>query len=605
MYSNAGAHPPYYQNNPNPSIQQQQQPGLQQPFNAQSPHMLAPQQQVQQQVQNLVQPQMQDQKPNPISPYYQQNPQQQQQHQQNISPGYYRGGYSQPSQFGNNPPFNAQPQMQPQMQLQQQPQIQQQLQPQLQPQMQPQLQLQPQIQQQQQPQYAPPQFSPRQPYQMTNVNMTPQNPIPSGPHQPFVMQTGATDLVIKTPFSNNFNPNQPQAPETTFPNYYQLPFNKPPPTVIQDQTIIPAPILTNNSQDNNVRPISAEPVQIPERPQSQPIQPNEGVVDLTNSPPLTSQSKSVPPPPDAALKNTESQEKKLLKFFIDSVPIGKVTVNSEEDNTKKVETVKTIETEEKQYKLIGHDRWFRTQEKNLLEKLNKFLIPGENAKEEKKKEIVSKSEKEKESMEKATPEGKEKEEEIDDFNFETRYFMYNPTQVCNRCKKPGHFERMCTEDVVLRCMFCLGSHRMEECSQIVCFNCYGVGHRIRDCTLQESITCYRCGKKGHKNTRCGVLMPRDKEQLKREKKDYNISTKCSVCGNYGHPICQKNPVPSFGGGYLDDMYIEESFTESAEEGSLKRANSGSCMELENALDISPKKKLKTDKKDSINREVNS
>lgn len=429
------------------------------------------------------------------------------------------------------------------------------------------------------------------------------NPTPSGPHQPFVMQAGSADLIIKTPYSNNFNPVQAQAPGTTFPSYYQPPFNKPPPNIIPDQSTPTGP-LPINSQETNVKPLFeqpgplAEPPQIPERPQSQPAEPE--VVEITASPSLTSKSKSVPPPPDASLK---PQEKKLLPFFIDSVPIGKVTVDKEEEKTKKVEAVKTIETEEKQYRLLGHDRSFRTQEKNLLEKLNKFLIPGEAPKEEKKKEPVGKSDKEKESLDKEAPESKEKEEEIDDFNFESRYFMYNPTQVCNRCKKPGHFERMCTEDVVLRCMFCLGPHRIEECNQIVCFNCYGVGHRIRDCTMQEPITCYRCGKKGHKNTRCGVLMPRDREHLKREKKDYNISTKCCVCGSYGHPVCQKNPLPTLGGGYLDDMYIEESVTESIEDDSLKRANSESLAELESTLDISPKKRVKTDKKDSINREV--
>ena len=286
-----------------------------------------------------------------------------------------------------------------------------------------------------------------------------------------------------------------------------------------------------------------------------------------------------PPPPEG--KCPELPKKKALTFFLDTTPIGAVT-NTDDAASKKFESVKKLEPDEKQYRIIGHDRWFRTQEKNLLEKLQKFLVVPSDGKEEKKKE--EKTLKEKEGLKKGDAECATAEEEVagEEFNFDSRYFMYNPTQVCNRCKKPGHFEKWCTDDVVIKCMFCLGQHRMDECTQIVCFSCYGVGHRIRECKIQDTMTCYRCGKRGHRNTQCGVLMSKDRELLKREKRDYNISTKCVACNNYGHANCKTNNLFVFGGSYFDDMYAEEDYADNPsyehdesldDKNSLKRQNS--------------------------------
>lgn len=215
-----------------------------------------------------------------------------------------------------------------------------------------------------------------------------------------------------------------------------------------------------------------------------------------------------------------------LKFFVDSTPLG--VIQEEGENKKLIPHVPLteMEVEDRQYRILGQERAFHTQEKNLLDKLSKFFV----AKEEEKKDEENK-------------EGKDDEEDMkevdEEFNFESRYFMYNPTKVCNRCKKAGHFERWCPEDVLIKCMFCVGHHRTDECTQVVCFQCYGVGHRARDCDAPGSLVCFRCGKRGHKSSNCGMIVLKE-STLYREKKDGSGDIRCVKCGRYGHVKCNKD-----------------------------------------------------------------
>jgi len=351
-----------------------------------------------------------------------------------------------------------------------------------------------------------------------------------------------------------------------------IPENKqstPPPQQNQDEVIV---IDEEPSQEQQNLPVIHNPYKNYEAPGSQ----FAGVLNIEGL------RKISPAFPTEQEQISEQPTKKPLSFFIDNTPIASVTSN-ENEAEKKVESNRDVETEEKSYRILGYDRSFRTQEKNLLEKLQKFLGSNEEEKAEKdKKAAAAKAEKELEEK---------KEEAVgDEFNFESRYFIYNPTQVCNRCKKPGHFEKWCTEEVVLKCMFCFGPHRMDECTQIICFNCNGVGHRNRECRVRDTITCFRCGKRGHKNTRCGVLLPKDKEVLRREKRDYNISTKCLVCGNYGHPVCRKEDAPEFRNGYLDELYEEQH--EPKDENNRKSSADEESEDYEE--EGYTKKKLKTD-----------
>lgn len=223
-----------------------------------------------------------------------------------------------------------------------------------------------------------------------------------------------------------------------------------------------------------------------------------------------------------------------LPFYIDIIPINS-------DN-------KEIEFNERHYKMIGQDRIMRTQEKNLRDKLGKFF--GEQKEEQMNKEPVKMG-----TEEKIDPIDENCEEEEEDFNFDSRYFMYNPTKVCRRCKKPGHFEKWCPEEAKLRCGLCLNSHRIDECDQIVCFNCNQLGHRSRDCQFKGNMVCYRCGKRGHKNTNCGVIIDRDPKESNNEKIEIMNVIACFVCGEYGHINCKRPTVSR--GDLVDTVYVGE------------------------------------------------
>jgi len=216
----------------------------------------------------------------------------------------------------------------------------------------------------------------------------------------------------------------------------------------------------------------------------------------------------------------EVSKPKLLDFFEDKVQIGGKE--------------KEVEKHQRQYKLLGSDRPLLTQEKNLLEKLERF------ANEEKKN-----------PEEKKTVEQDEKED--DEFNFESRYFMYNPTKVCNRCRKPGHFEKMCTEENLVKCGFCVGSHKMANCDQIVCFKCLKVGHRMQNCKSQHSATCFRCQKKGHTYHNCGIMMAKDPRTTVADKERDMGQIKCLSCNQFGHVNCK-----SIKKTYVDDLYQDYS-----------------------------------------------
>ena len=245
------------------------------------------------------------------------------------------------------------------------------------------------------------------------------------------------------------------------------------------------------------------------------------------------------------LTNTFCPTKPEEKPLPPSRPLGTGrTLGFFEDSASLMGITRELDKRERVYKVLGQDRTLRTQEKNILEKLEKFI--GEKRHDmgltvEKKVEVDSKS---KEDIQ-------VEEEQQDEFNFDNRYFMYNPTTVCRRCKRPGHFEKWCSNDAVLKCGFCVGNHRMDECEQVVCFGCYKMGHRLRDCQMRGSLTCYRCGKKGHKNTSCGVMGLRNRAMEPEEKRREMDRIVCVRCGRYGHINCT---FQNFDG---DDLYVNE------------------------------------------------
>jgi hypothetical protein len=81
----------------------------------------------------------------------------------------------------------------------------------------------------------------------------------------------------------------------------------------------------------------------------------------------------------------------------------------------------------------------------------------------------------------------------------------------NKIFKPGHFERMCTEDPAdeskgIVCKYCLGDHFHLRCPNTVCYKCNGFGHMAKNCDKDQSFNrCHLCGKKGHLKKDCGFL----------------------------------------------------------------------------------------------------
>eukprot|EP01016_Furgasonia_blochmanni_P002935 TRINITY_DN11145_c0_g1_i3.p1 TRINITY_DN11145_c0_g1~~TRINITY_DN11145_c0_g1_i3.p1 ORF type:complete len:693 (+),score=63.68 TRINITY_DN11145_c0_g1_i3:1-2079(+) len=190
------------------------------------------------------------------------------------------------------------------------------------------------------------------------------------------------------------------------------------------------------------------------------------------------------------------------------------------------------------YLVMGHEEKVRHSESARL--MDKFKEISEVL-----KETQNKTESQ---INEEVIEGKPGEQEaIDDlfeeFEYESRYFNVNPTQICRRCGKAGHFERMCAMSVQrFTCLFCLGDHRNDECEQTVCFRCNGMGHRRADCNTRRDTQCHVCRKFGHKRRDCQVICLKSLSASEDEEADreYIADEKlivCIECGEEGHAVC--------------------------------------------------------------------
>ena len=222
-------------------------------------------------------------------------------------------------------------------------------------------------------------------------------------------------------------------------------------------------------------------------------------------------------------------------FFIDTAPL--IAVEKLNETSRMLIAKGNINNSISMYNINGLTKPMYTQEKNLVEKIQKFLSGKED------KEVE--------------PEGEEEPQEDknkgwDELDMPTRYFYQNVVEVCRRCKQVGHYEKWCPEESFQKCTLCCGPHSTYDCFSIVCFRCNDIGHMARDCKQNDPKVCYRCSKRGHRVSACGLITLNSKVYEK-EKQDNMRNIKCYICLKYGHVTCDEGiidgEIP-----FSDDLY---------------------------------------------------
>lgn len=277
-------------------------------------------------------------------------------------------------------------------------------------------------------------------------------------------------------------------------------------------------------------------------------------------------------------------KKKTLNYDLD----GQALANNAQSVVK---LNRNLEKQVISYKVVGNEKPLISQEKNLFDKLRQFL-PNEkknNKSEEqniegflneneinsmKKDEKIIDSKDIQLSQEKIDEEAlnieknqkewlepqKNEEIEVDEFNYENRYFIKNPTKICFRCHQIGHYEKTCSEELIWRtqCLNCLGDHRPIFCNSIVCFKCSKIGHKNKDCPEKVIKNCHNCRKIGHEKKNCGIV---------EFNKNYGVNKAispedqalliCFVCFKRGenHVNCKKINIEK--NRKIDDLYEGE------------------------------------------------
>lgn len=119
------------------------------------------------------------------------------------------------------------------------------------------------------------------------------------------------------------------------------------------------------------------------------------------------------------------------------------------------------------------------------------------------------------------------------FKTNGRYFEApNPLIKCYNCNEYGHMSGTCPNPCYkFRCNYCgEPGHTAFHCTQIVCHKCYGVGHKINQCSASHYEKCRECRRVGHQEKNCIVRT----EPLSREELDF---IRCIHCGVVGHMNC--------------------------------------------------------------------
>lgn len=231
------------------------------------------------------------------------------------------------------------------------------------------------------------------------------------------------------------------------------------------------------------------------------------------------------------IKPNSPKNNKLLTFRLDSFQTS-IDISKKQEKNQKVIN----------YLVLGNDKSYVTQEKNLSDKLKNLLTPTTKSIEIDNQLSKEEIEKEKELSD------SENSQKNDLFAFENRYFITNPSKICFRCHKTGHYEKTCTEELSkIICFNCLGEHNSWTCPSVVCFNCHEIGHRNKECpnSKEKLLKCEKCFK-FHKKEKCGMM---------NFEKNINSNDKnkiiCLFCGKSGHLNCKKINLDNF-----DNIYNE-------------------------------------------------
>lgn len=122
-----------------------------------------------------------------------------------------------------------------------------------------------------------------------------------------------------------------------------------------------------------------------------------------------------------------------------------------------------------------------------------------------------------------------------------RYYSTHDQQYdkCNNCDQMGHFHKNCPETQLIKCHYCLHSHKREECDLDYCFQCAKNGHRSSNCPHKYEKQCRRCFKRGHTESLCAVLLNYRGINNRRKdlQKDSLEFTRCMNCERLGHEQC--------------------------------------------------------------------
>lgn len=143
-----------------------------------------------------------------------------------------------------------------------------------------------------------------------------------------------------------------------------------------------------------------------------------------------------------------------------------------------------------------------------------------------------------------------------------RYYNTHDSQYdkCRNCEQPGHFAKSCPLEPIIKCHYCMHTHKREHCELDYCFICAKSGHKASSCPHKHERTCRRCFKRGHYEADCTILVnfraieQRSHEHLKVKQEQI----RCLNCNQTGHVQCYLKGTAVAAQILRDELYNHES-----------------------------------------------